>query len=280
MPEYRMGPARITHNGVVKDWFTRGCKVTIEPTLKEIKWDQYGDTKYDQLVMGAAVSLELVVAVKKTDDMAIFLSWADLVTDGAKLLVDGVVHIGRSLRDGAKSLLLHPIDLGDSDVSNDVYLPLAACVGGFQKIFEGTNEDIFTSKWEGLIDQTTLRLFQIGDRSASADIIAPTVSSTVPVDNAEAIAKAIGLNIDFVMSEDINPDTAVKGNTVMQTVTGSTLFTNYTVSYISASKTIRITTGAALEASTEYLVTLTTGVKDLSGNALAAPNQLTFTTGV
>lgn len=277
--EYRMGPAQITYDGVVKDWFTRGCKVTVEPVLKEIKWDQYGDTIYDKLLMGAMVSLELVVAIKKTDDMHIFLSWTDMVTDGAKLLIDGVVHVGRSLRDGAKSLLLHPKDLDDSDVSNDVYLPIAACVGGFQKIFEGTNEDIFTSKWEGFIDQNTLRVLQIGDRTANADITPPTVSSTVPVDNATDVAKASGLNIDFVMSESINPATAVKGNTVMQTTTGNTLFTDYTVSYISASKTIRITTGAALDASTEYLVMLTTGVKDLSGNALESPYQLTFTTG-
>jgi hypothetical protein len=274
-----MGPARITHDGVVKDWFTRGCKISIDPTLKEIKWDQYGDTKYDELVTGATVTLEMVVGIKKTDDMAAFLSWVDLVTDGTKLLIDGVINVGRSLRNGAKSLLLHPLDFDDSDVSNDVYLPIATCVSGFQKTFEGTNEDVFTSRWEAFIDQATMRLFQIGDRTASADTTPPAVSSTDPTAAETDVAKASGLTIDFVMSEAINPATAIKANTLMFATGDQAVFSDYTVSYISSSNTIRLTTNAALAASTEYCVMLNTGVKDVAGNALAAPYALKFTTG-
>jgi hypothetical protein len=279
LAEYRMGPARITHGGVIKDWFTRGCKWNIDPTLKEIKWDQFGDTVYDKLVMGATVTGEMVVAVKKTDDMAIFLSWADLVTDGTKLLIDGMIHIGRSMRDGAKSLLLHPLDFLDSDVSNDLYIPIATCTSGFQKIYEGTNEDVFTSKWEGFIDAETLRLFQIGDRTALADTTPPTVSSTDPTAAETDVAKASGLTIDFVMNEAIRLETAVKANTLMFATGDQSVFSDYTVSYISSSKTIRLTTNAALAASTEYCVMLNTGVKDVAGNALAAPYALKFTTG-
>jgi hypothetical protein len=273
-----MGPAKITHDGVAKDWFTRGNKISVDPTLKEIKWDQFGDSVYDKLVMGAVVNLEMTVAVKKTDDMAIFLSWADYVADGNKLLIDGVVHIGRSLRDGAKSLLLHPKDLSDDDVSNDVYLPLAVCTSGFEKVFSGTEEDVFSSKWEALIDKETLRMFQIGDRTASADTTAPTVSSTTPAAAATGIAKACGLNIDFVLSEAIRPETAVKANAQIVKTSDLSQFTNFTASYISASHTIRLTTGAALTGSTEYAVLLGTGIKDLAGNALAAPYMLKFTT--
>jgi hypothetical protein len=119
----------------------------------------------------------------------------------------------------------------------------------------------------------------MGDRTVNADVTPPTVSSNTPLEGATAVAKASGLNIDFVMSEPIMPSTAIKSNVQILKTTDLSQFTNFTVSYLSASNTIRITTSAALTASTEYAVILGTGVKDANGNALAAPNRLKFTTG-
>jgi hypothetical protein len=263
----------------LQELYTKGAQITITPQTQPVDFDIVGH--FDDVETDIEVKCKVAVALAPDLDLATFLPYVNKIVDGTKILYDGVVDIGRSLRDRGKSFLLHPANLSDSDVSQDFYMPMAVCTSPFDVKYDNTTIRVIEAEFTGYVDNlTSKRKFQIGDRTASADIVAPTVSSTVPVDNADTIAKASGLNIDFVMSEDINPATAVKGNTVIQTVTGSTLFTNYTVLYISASKTIRITTGAALEASTEYLVTLTTGVKDLSGNALAAPNQLTFTTGL
>jgi hypothetical protein len=275
-----MGPARWTYDNVVQEFLTRGTKVTITPVYKEMKFDQTGDTPYDDLLTGATIEVEMVMAVKKPDDIANFIPWANKIVDGAKVLIDGVINIGKSMRDTAKSFLLHPVDFADDDVSNDVYIPKAVCISPFEKIFNGTDEDVFTSRWKGYIDSITAkRLFQIGDRTVSADTALPTVSSTDPENEETGVAKASGLTVDFIMSEGIDPNTVTKANIAFFETTGLTDFTNFSVSYLSSSHTIRLTTNAALTGSTEYCVKLSNGIKDLAGNALAVPYSLEFTTG-
>lgn len=274
-----MGPARWTYDGIVQDFLTRGTKVTITPVFKEMKFDQTGDTPYDDLLTGATIDVEMVIAVKKPDDIAKFIPWAKKIVDGSKVLVDGVIEIGKSMRDIAKPFLLHPVDFPDDDVSNDVYIPKAVCISPFEKIFEGTNEDIFASRWKGYIDSISAkRLFQIGDRTVSADTTPPTVTSTTPEANATGVIKSSGLNIDFVMSKPLNETTVVKSNVAFFDTADMTDFTDFTVTYIAPLNTIRLTTTAALDASTEYCIKLSTGIKDGNGNALAAPYSLKFTT--
>lgn len=275
-----MGPARWTYDGEVQDFLTRGTKVTITPIFKEIKFDQTGDIPYDDLLTGATVEVEMAIAVKKPDDIAKFIPWANKIVNGNKVLVDGVIQIGKSMRDIAKPFLLHPVDFSDDDVSNDVYIPKAVCISPFEKVFNGTDEDIFTSRWKGYVDSVAAkRLFQIGDRTVSADTIPPTVESTTPAANATGVAKASGLTIDFVMSEPLDEGTVVKGNIAFFKTTDASDFTNFDVTYIAPLNTIRLTTTAALAATTAYCVKISTGIKDANGNALATPYTLKFTTG-
>jgi predicted Zn-ribbon and HTH transcriptional regulator len=244
----------------------------------EVKFDKVG--KFDKLEQDLNVSVQILVAVKAAEDMDKFIPYINKIVDGSKVLYDGVVQIGKSMRDLGKSLLLHPLDCADDDYSNDFYAPKAVCTSEFKLIYKDDTIQVLTATFECFVDDlSTLRKFQIGDRTALADVTAPTVSSTVPLAAATGIAKASGLNVDFVMSEPIKADTVAKGNTLIIKTTDDSIFSNYTVSYISASNTIRLTTGVALTASTEYMVTLTTGVKDVAGNAIAAPYTLKFTTG-
>lgn len=273
-----MGPAKWTWDSVVQSVLSRGMVATITPQLKTMEWDSVGE--YDDVVTGLAVEVKMAVAVKASEDMEKFLPYINKIVDGAKILYDGVVDIGRSLRAYGKSFLLHPKDLADDDYSNDFYMPKAVCVSPFALVYKNNEEQVLEATFKGYVDNSTnLRKFQIGDRSAAADTTPPTVSSTVPTAAATGVAKASGLNIDFVMSEDIDPTTVVKGNTLIFKTSDESLFSTYTVSYISASKTIRLTTSGALAGNTEYCVALTTGIKDLNGNPTAAVNTLKFTTG-
>lgn len=279
MPQWQMGPAKWFWDGVLQDVYTKGAEFTVTPKTQAVEFDIVGHV--DDIETDLEVTAKIAIALAPGMDISTFIPYINKIVDGDKVLFDGVVDIGRSLRDRGKPLMLHPANLPDNDVSQDFYMPCAVCTSEFKVVFDNTTVRIIEATFTGYVDNlSSKRKFQIGDRTANVDITPPTVTSTTPLDDATGVAKASGLNIDFVMSEAINQATAVKGNTVMQTTTGNTLFTDYTVSYISASKTIRITTGAVLEASTEYLVMLTTGVKDLSGNALETPCQLTFTTGL
>jgi hypothetical protein len=278
LAQWEMGPAKWYWDGVLQEFYTKGMEATVTPLTQAVDFDIVGHV--DDLETDLEVKVKIAIAKAPGMDLSIVMPYLNKIVDGAKVLYNGAVDIGRSMYDRGKPLLLHPNSKADADVSEDFYLPKAVCVAPFHEVWDNGTVKIIEAEFTGYVNNLTDKIkFQIGDRSASADVTAPTVDSTVPDDNAVGIAKATGLHIDFVMDEKIDPLTAVKGNTVIQKVTDMALFTDYSVSYLSASNTIRITTTGALAGNTEYLVTLTTGVKDLAGNALAAPNQLTFTTG-
>lgn len=110
----------------------------------------------------------------------------------------------------------------------------------------------------------------------SADNSAPTVLSTVPEDSADDIPVTQTLVATF--NEAMNPST-LNSSTFLLTGPGSTSVTG-TVNYDSSSRTVTLAPGAPLEADREYTATLTTGVRDLAGNALAANFVWSFTTAL
>lgn len=280
MPEaekYRMGPAAIHYNGQLMDWLTRGAEVVITPNMQTIEFDQ--DPEYDDVLMGFAAEARIAVAVKNSVDMGIFIPYINKVVDGDKILYDGVVNAGLSMRSLGKPLLLTALDADPDDYSNDCYFPRATCVSPFRIVYRTNEVSILEATFKGYTqDRITRRKFQIGDRTAQADVTAPEVVSTSPEANDTGIDKTKGLNIDFVMSEDILPDTVVKANTLIAKAADQEVFKDYGVSYISATKTIRLTTNEDLAAETEYVVILGMGIKDLNGNSLE-PFVLKFTTG-
>lgn len=103
------------------------------------------------------------------------------------------------------------------------------------------------------------------------DIILPTVTSTIPLNSATSVERNNAIQISFseaMMASSINSSTftlaqgaaAVSGN----------------VSY--AGTTATFTPAIALAANTSYTAKVSTGAKDLAGNALAAIKTWNFTT--
>ncbi|MGI9043509.1 MAG: Ig-like domain-containing protein [Gemmatimonadaceae bacterium] len=102
----------------------------------------------------------------------------------------------------------------------------------------------------------------------------PTVTGVVPANNATAVPTSSTVRVTF--SEPMDPATITTSTiTVRNTVT--TVVVAGTMSYDQATRTAAFTPGG-LSNLTNYTVTVTTGVRDLAGNALAAPFTSTFTT--
>ncbi len=277
MPKWQMGPATWTWGGVLQDVYTKGSEFTVTPQTQAVEFDIVGHA--DDIVTDLAVEAKIAIALAPGMDISTFIPYINKVVDGGKVLYDGVVDIGRSLRERGKSLLLHPAYLPDDDVSQDFYMPCAVCLSPFKVTYDNTTVQIIEATFTGYVDNlTSKRKFQIGDRTVAADVTPPTVSSTVPVAGATDVATVSGLNIDFVMDKDIDPATVAKSNTMIIATGDQSVISDYSVNYISGTKTIRLTTTAALTGSTEYMAMLTTGIKDVSGNALVAPSVLKFTT--
>ena len=105
---------------------------------------------------------------------------------------------------------------------------------------------------------------------ATIDNILPTIYSTNPLNNATAVGRDKAVSINF--SEAMNPSSLTSSFTLKQ---GTTSVPG-TVSYTGTIATFTPTN--VLSASTVYTATITTGAKDLAGNALAANTVWSFTT--
>ncbi len=111
-----------------------------------------------------------------------------------------------------------------------------------------------------------------GDGGSPADTTAPTVSSTIPADLATGVA--INANITAAFSEAMDASTITTATFTLKQ--GATVVPG-AVTYVGTTATFNPTSD--LVASTIYTAAITTGVKDLAGNALAVNKTWSFTTG-
>ena len=111
----------------------------------------------------------------------------------------------------------------------------------------------------------------------AADTTAPTVSSTIPANTATGVAVASAVSATF--SESMDASTITTATFTLQR-TGPPLGTllGGVVTYDVPSKVATFTPTSALVGGTSYTAKITTGVKDVAGNALAANKVWTFTT--
>jgi hypothetical protein len=103
---------------------------------------------------------------------------------------------------------------------------------------------------------------------------APSVSSTSPASNATGVAVNTVITATFSKAMD---STTINTSTFMLKDSSANLVAG-TVSYDSATYTATFTPSANLSYSTAYSASITTGVKDTSGNSMAATYSWSFTT--
>jgi hypothetical protein len=111
---------------------------------------------------------------------------------------------------------------------------------------------------------------------ATASATAPAVNSTIPVTGATGVF--INQAIDISFSEPMDPAT-ISASTISLTAPGSTPVAG-TVIYYPASNIASFVPSSILLSATAYTATVSTGIRDLQGNALAAGSTWSFTTGV
>jgi len=105
---------------------------------------------------------------------------------------------------------------------------------------------------------------------AAPDTTSPTVTLPYPAPSATGVCTNNTVSATF--SEAMDPLTITIANFSVSGVPGA-------VTYNAQSRIATFTPASDFAASTTYTATITTGVKDLAGNALAANKVWTFTTG-
>jgi hypothetical protein len=109
--------------------------------------------------------------------------------------------------------------------------------------------------------------------AAAVDTTPPTVTDVSPQDGVIDVALNASLSANF--SEAVAPASVSGASFKVVKSGGATVAGTLSVSGVSVS----FTPSASLAPSTAYIVTISTAVTDLSGNALAAPFSWGFTTG-
>jgi len=112
-----------------------------------------------------------------------------------------------------------------------------------------------------------------GGDSTPADTTAPVVNNTSPLNGTANVD--INVTISIVFSESMDATTINTSTISMRDNSNNPVSGNVTYSGTTAS----FSADSALNYSTSYTVTVTTGVQDLAGNALASTYQFSFTTG-
>ncbi len=108
---------------------------------------------------------------------------------------------------------------------------------------------------------------------SAVEIIPPTVSSTSPLNNATAVAANRSVSASF--SEAMNPLTMVAANFSLVCPTTAVAGT---ASYTVTGNVLTFTPSANLPLSAACRATISTGARDVAGNAMAAPFSWNFTT--
>jgi len=132
----------------------------------------------------------------------------------------------------------------------------------------------YLSRGRAIHDQgpVTLGLLKDLGWGILSDNTPPTVTSTAPTSGATGVAVSSAVTATFSETMDFS---TISTDTF--TLSGSTPVTG-TVNYDSVTRTATFTPSATLDGSTFYTATITTGVKDMAGNPLAAPYSWSFIT--
>src|SRR5450759_3731925 len=117
-----------------------------------------------------------------------------------------------------------------------------------------------------------LIVFLAGCKKDNPPGVPPTVTSTVPINNATGIA--VNSNILAMFSVAMDPSTITIANFTLKqgsaAVSGAVTYTGTTATFSPA---------ANLAINTTYTATITTGAKNTAGDALASNYTFSFTTG-
>lgn len=271
------GPAKVTFGGRVLGFTKDGINVEIEGgDWEAITVDEFGDGWVDAARSAEGITVNMRLAQHSADNLVDMIDGATKVVDASKTKVTWGKSAG--YRATKKLLRIHPIELDDADKTLDLVIPLAFAFDGPTFDYETAVSQMFDVTFRGVIDTTAAQgemLFSIGDETANADVTAPLISGVVPTDGATGVSVSTSVVVTFNESMD-EASVEDQGNVVFHDEAKNTIA--FTPSYNDTTKELTITPDSVLSAATKYFVTVTAGVKDVAGNALAADETTDFTT--
>lgn len=204
-------PARIKFNGVDLGGTKGGVSFIPKPEYADIVVDQYGKTPLDKKLSGYAMTCKFELAeVQLKDNWKVAFPSLKLVTSGPNKAIYSDLQIGDGLLSHASTLLIHPLDHSDSDLSGDITCYKAAAISTPELKFTPDNQIVLSVEMILFPDTSVSppRMFFFGD---------PAVG-TVAASAGSAVA---GTNTGNGTVTSISTGTATKTETITITCEGA-----------------------------------------------------------
>lgn len=177
-------PCRVTYGGV--DLGGTLGNVTVKPKYgkADIMADQFGKSVLDRVVSSIECTIEFEIAeVLKPENWKVVFPNADLITSGMNKAIVWRSKIGSHDLSLAQQLRLHPLSLGDGDVSSDMTFFKAVSTEDSQYVFDPSKQSSLKLIMAVYLDTSVqpARLWVRGDPTilpVAASVGAPVFSGT------------------------------------------------------------------------------------------------------
>lgn len=158
----KLGTCRIMFDTVDLGYTIGGVEVTVTTETHSTMVDQEGDTTVKEFIKGRNITVSTNLAETTLENLVAVMPGATLIDNAGKKHVEVKTGVGLDLVTSAKTLTLHPIQLPDSDKSEDLTIYKAATAGSMDFAFKKDDERVFAVEFKGYPDANS-RLFAVGD---------------------------------------------------------------------------------------------------------------------
>ena len=167
----KLGVCSVTFNAIDLGYTKGGVDVEVTTETYKVMIDQFGNSEINEYILGRTVSVTTPLVETTLDNLVNIMPGATKITDAittTKQKVEVVHSIGTDLLAAAQKLVLHPIALTASDVSEDFIVPKANTPGQISFAYKLDEERVYNCVWTGYPDSANNNvLFIVGDETAT-----------------------------------------------------------------------------------------------------------------
>lgn len=260
-----LGPGTLTLGGVDVGYIS-SAKLALPVKQVDAKVAAYGDASLDKFDVGGTPKFSVVFNETSAAQYVKAISGSDTNTSGSD--VDLTMGKFAGIRATTYELLYVPLD---SAIATAFSLKAWRAVPvASPEIDMGIDKpQELAVEFEFLIDESKAdgeKQFRWGNVSVSADTTAPTLSSMVPTPTTTVAAPSA---IVLTFSEALDPASAIVANLQLFNVTTNAPVPG-TLALSTGNTVVTFTpTSAPVAASSDFVMVVTSGLKDASGNAFA-----------
>jgi hypothetical protein len=168
----KLGACKILFDGIDLGYTKGGVEVEVISETHQVSIDQFGESTVNEFITKRNIKVKCPLAETTLDLLEKIMPGSTIISDQynpAKRRVNVKSGIGINLYKQAKTLILHPIYLPDSNTSEDLIIYKSATAGAMKFAYKHNEERIYAVDFMGYPDDSNNNiLFSYGDHEVNA----------------------------------------------------------------------------------------------------------------